>query len=100
MEKSSSEMEVAKLPSKLLVRTALMMRKVELNRLTKRLHIVSLEKTLMIREKLEREILFLCSEIQQNISQLENPDSYENYFDALSKIICGFFQALITVLQQ
>ena len=64
MEKSLSEMEVAKLLSKLLVKTALRMGKVELNRLTKRPHIISLEKTLMIGEKLGREILFLHSEIQ------------------------------------
>ena len=91
-------MKVAKLSSKLLVRIALRMGKVELNRLTKRSHIVSLEKTSMMGEKLGREILFSRSEIQQNISQLENPDSYENYFDALPKIICDFFQALIMVL--
>ncbi len=63
IEKSSSEMKVAKLLSKLFVKTALRMGKVELNRLTKRPYIVSLEKTSMMEEKLEREILFLHSEI-------------------------------------
>ncbi|CAG8724995.1 550_t:CDS:1, partial [Funneliformis mosseae] len=81
--------------------TALRMGKVESNKLKKeRSHIVTLEKASMIEEKLGREVLFSRSEIQQNISQLENPSSYKSYFNALPKIICGFFQALITVLQQ
>ena len=101
MEENLSEMEAEKLLSKLLVRTALRMGKVESNKLKKeRSHIVTLEKASMMGEKLGREVLFSHSEIQQNISQLENPSSYESYFNALPKIICGFFQALITVLQQ
>ncbi|CAG8553862.1 15163_t:CDS:2 [Funneliformis caledonium] len=52
IDKSSSEMKVVKLPSKLLVRTAMRMGKVELNRLMERLHMIILEKA-----------LFLCSEI-------------------------------------
>ncbi|CAG8711815.1 12914_t:CDS:2, partial [Funneliformis mosseae] len=101
MEENLSEMEAEKLPSKLLVRTALRMGKVESNKLKKeRSHIVTLEKASMIGEKLEREVLFSRSEIQQNISQLENLNSYESYFNALPKIICSFFQTLITVLQQ
>ncbi|CAG8670252.1 15695_t:CDS:1, partial [Funneliformis mosseae] len=89
-------MEVTKFPSKLFVRTAMRIEKVKLNRLTERLYMITSKKVLMMGEKLEREILSLCSEIQQNISQLENPSSYENYFEALPKIICDFFQALIT----
>ncbi|CAG8725579.1 11793_t:CDS:2, partial [Funneliformis mosseae] len=78
IEENLSEMEAEKLPSKLLVRTALKMGKVESNKLKKeRSHIVTLEKASMMGEKLGREVLFSRSEIQQNISQLENPSSYE-----------------------
>ncbi|CAG8619379.1 598_t:CDS:2, partial [Funneliformis mosseae] len=101
MEENLLEMEVEKLLSKLLVRTALRMGKVESNKLKKeRSHIVTLEKASMMGEKLGKEVLFSHSEIQQNISQLENPSSYESYFNALPKIICSFFQAFIKVLQQ
>ncbi|CAI2183428.1 14864_t:CDS:1, partial [Funneliformis geosporum] len=49
-------MKASKLSSKLLVRTALKMGKVELNKLiNERTHIVILEKALKIGDKLERE---------------------------------------------
>ncbi len=92
MEKNLSEMEVAKLLSKLLVRTILKIGKVESNKLTKeKSHIITLEKVSIIGEELGKEVLFSHSEIQQNINQLENLNSYENYFDALPKTICNFF---------
>jgi len=101
MEKNLSEMEVAKLLNKLFVRTILKIGKVESNKLTKeKSHIITLEKVSIIGEELGKEVLFSHSEIQQNINQLENLNSYENYFDALPKTICNFFQAFITVLQQ
>jgi len=94
-------MEVVKLSSKLLIRTILKIGKVESNKSTKeKSHIITLEKASIMREELEKEVLFSRSEIQQNINQLENLNSYENYFDALPKTICNFFQAFITVLQQ
>ncbi|CAG8459700.1 3347_t:CDS:2 [Funneliformis caledonium] len=101
MEKNLSEMEVAKLLNKLLVRTILKIRKVESNKSTKeKSHIITLEKTSIIGKELEKVVLFSRSEIQQNINQLENLNSYKNYFDILPKTICNFFQAFITVLQQ
>ena len=51
-------------------------------------------------ERLEREVLRSRSEIKDNIDQLENPSSYENYFDALPNVICSFFQELLMVLYQ
>ncbi|CAG8740791.1 12010_t:CDS:1, partial [Funneliformis mosseae] len=100
IEENLLEIEAVKLLSKLLVRTALRMKKVESNKLKKeRSHIVTLEEATMMEEKLGREVLFSRSEIQQNIGQLENPSSYESYFDVLPKIICDFFQAFIIVLQ-
>ncbi|CAI2199190.1 19509_t:CDS:2, partial [Funneliformis geosporum] len=101
IEKNLSEMKASKLLSKLLVRTALKMGKFELNKLiNERTHIVTLDKASNMGDELEREVLFSHFEIQQNIGQLENPNSYESYFDALPKIICSFFHAFITVLQQ
>ncbi len=92
-------MEVVKLSSKLLIRTILKIGKVESNKSTKeKSHIITLEKASIMREELEKEVLFSRSEIQQNINQLENLNSYENYFDALPKTICNFFQAFITIL--
>ncbi|CAG8699063.1 4903_t:CDS:1, partial [Ambispora gerdemannii] len=97
MDKNSSEIETVKLPSKLLVRTALRMGKVESNSLIKeRSQVVTPEKASMMGEKLGRGILSSYSEIRQNISELKNLSSYENYFDALPNIIRNFFQALIT----
>ncbi|CAG8560499.1 1935_t:CDS:2, partial [Gigaspora rosea] len=63
-------------------------------------HIVTPEKALKMSKKLEKEILSSHSKIKKNIDQLENPSSYENYFNSLPNTICNFFQALITVLQQ
>ncbi|CAG8699080.1 8173_t:CDS:1, partial [Ambispora gerdemannii] len=69
MDKNSSKIETVKLPSKLLVRTALRMGKVESNSLIKeRSQVVTTEKTSMMGEKLGRGILSSYSEIQQNIS--------------------------------
>ncbi|CAG8590705.1 16645_t:CDS:2 [Gigaspora rosea] len=51
-------------------------------------------------EKIGKEILDSRSEIKNNKNQLENPSSYEDYFEALPTIIRSFFQALLTVLQQ
>jgi hypothetical protein len=51
-------------------------------------------------EKLGKNVLLSHPTIQKNISQLENPSSYENYFKALPETIYSFFQALITILQQ
>ena len=85
-------MEVEKLLSKLFIRIVLKIEKVESNKLTnERFHIIILEKALIIGEELKKAILFLYSEIQQNINQLENLNLYENYFDILSKTICSFF---------
>ncbi|CAG8724626.1 2391_t:CDS:2, partial [Gigaspora rosea] len=51
-------------------------------------------------ERLGKEVLYSRSEIKKNISQLEDPSSYDNYINALPNIICSFFKALLTVLQQ
>ncbi|CAI2192440.1 7120_t:CDS:1, partial [Funneliformis geosporum] len=75
-------MKASKLSSKLLIRTALKIGKVELNKLiNERTHIVILEKALKIEDKLGGEVLFSHFEIQQNIGQLENLNSYKSYFD-------------------
>ncbi|CAG8753362.1 19873_t:CDS:2, partial [Cetraspora pellucida] len=89
----------SELPSKLLIRTVMRLKEVELDRLTKTKSLITPNKASMMGEKLGREILYSCSEIKQNISQLENPSSYEHYVYALSIFIRNFFQALFTVLQ-
>ncbi|RHZ80869.1 hypothetical protein Glove_131g84 [Diversispora epigaea] len=99
--KNSPKTKMENLPSKLFVLTALRIGKVELDILTKeKFTIKTLEEASIIEEKLGKNILFSYPKIQENISQLENPSSYENYFNALPKTICYFFQALITVLEQ
>ncbi|CAG8456101.1 4877_t:CDS:2, partial [Cetraspora pellucida] len=98
---TSTEKEPEKLPSKLLVLTALKMRKVRLNLLMKeKFQIKNLKEASIVGENLGKNVLSSYSKIQENISQLENLSSYEDYFNALPKTICSFFQALITVLQQ
>ncbi|CAG8625145.1 16863_t:CDS:2, partial [Cetraspora pellucida] len=67
---TSTEKEPEKLPSKLLVLMALKMRKASI-----------------VGENLGKNILSLYSEIQKNISQLEKPSFYEDYFNALPKTI-------------
>ena len=95
-----SEIEIAKSPSKLAVITAMKIKKIELNRLTKKRPHITLIKASTMGEKLGKEILYSRPEVKENMSQLENPSSYEDYFDALPNIIRTFFQALLTVLQQ
>ncbi|CAG8677622.1 334_t:CDS:2, partial [Ambispora gerdemannii] len=97
-DQNSPEIETTNLPSKLIVRIALKMGKDKA--MKERTYVVTPEKASKMGEKLGREVLSSHSEIQKNISQLENSDSYENYFNALPNTICSFFQALITVLQQ
>ncbi|CAG8690843.1 4754_t:CDS:2, partial [Ambispora gerdemannii] len=95
---NSPKIETTNLPSKLIVRIVLKMGKDEA--MKERTFVVTSEKASKMGEKLGREVLSSYSEIQKNISQLENPDSYENYFNALPNTICSFFQVLIIVLQQ
>ncbi|RHZ69143.1 hypothetical protein Glove_290g67 [Diversispora epigaea] len=101
MNKDSPETKVKNLPSKLLVLTALRVGKVELDALMKeKSHIETLEEASMMGEKIGKNVLFSHTKIQENINQLENPSSYESYYNALPGTIRCFFQALITVLQQ
>ncbi|CAG8448702.1 1590_t:CDS:2 [Scutellospora calospora] len=65
----------------------------------KRFHITQ-EKALTMGKRLGNEILYLRSKIKKNVSQLENPSSYDDYINALPNIIFSFFKALLTVLQQ
>lgn len=51
-------------------------------------------------EQLGIRILNMNSEIRQNIDQLENPSSFEKYFNSLPRPLSNFFESLIMVLEQ
>ncbi|CAG8500985.1 3602_t:CDS:2 [Scutellospora calospora] len=56
---------------------------------------LTLKKASVMGEKVGKEILYSRPEIKNNLNQLENPSSYNNYFEALPIIIRSFFQALL-----
>ncbi|CAG8434102.1 1122_t:CDS:2 [Scutellospora calospora] len=97
-DQSLSKIETKKLPSKFVVRTAIKLGKSKLNR--EMPYIVTPEKASKMGENLGKEILSSYPKIKKKIDQLENPNSYEDYFNSLPNTICNFFQALIMVLQQ
>ncbi|CAG8487511.1 2169_t:CDS:2 [Scutellospora calospora] len=85
---TSTKKESEKLPSKLLVLTALKIGKVRLNLLMKeKFQIKNLEDISIVGENLGKNVLSSYSKIQENINQLENSSSYEDYFNALPETI-------------
>ncbi|CAG8560531.1 11092_t:CDS:2, partial [Scutellospora calospora] len=81
--------------SKLVVEIAIRIKNIKLNNLTKEKLCITPVKASIMGERLGREVLRSYSEIKDNIDHLENPSSYENYFDALPNVICCFFQELL-----
>ncbi|CAG8777014.1 12825_t:CDS:2 [Cetraspora pellucida] len=84
----------------LLVKTAIKIAKIDSNKLIEKYSKITSEKATIIGENMQKEILSLCSEIQLKRNQLENPGSYNEYFNILPNIIRNFFQALIIAIQQ
>ncbi|CAG8667987.1 7831_t:CDS:1, partial [Paraglomus occultum] len=81
-------------PSKLLVRTAFKLGKVNFT------YTVTPETPSIIGKALGKEIASSYSKIRENQKQLEEPSSYKAYCDALPGPLCNFFQAFLTELQK
>jgi hypothetical protein len=81
-------------PSTLLVRAALKLGEVDIS------HDKITEKASIMGKDLGRKILSLHSGLEKNRKQLEDPSTCEEYSNALPSMLCEFFQALITTLQE